>query len=151
MANVRQITGDIRRAELLSPELSSYTRARSRLSETGQDAMAELLKPLIPQVTEMVNGLAEVISYAKDMKGTAVATQVVFETLATTMTFGFSNVLKQLYKLVGNSEKDEQDNPIRDALLELFKGGGFAGGRGPGVNDPGRGGAPRADFGPFQP
>jgi len=58
MREVAQVTGDIRRAQQLGPDLARFVEAQSRLSQAGQDTLATLLRPLIPRFTALVEGLA---------------------------------------------------------------------------------------------
>ncbi len=62
MAQARQIVGDVGRGELLSKELSNFVDAQSKLSNTAQDALAELLRPLIPLVTIIVEGVDKLLT-----------------------------------------------------------------------------------------
>jgi hypothetical protein len=56
-----QIQGDMRRAQLLGGDLAHFTEARSRLSQTGQDVMADLLRPLLPLATSAVEMLTSIL------------------------------------------------------------------------------------------
>jgi hypothetical protein len=61
MANVAQVQGDIGRANLLAPELSSFVDAQSRLSQASQDVLAQALKPMVPMMTAIVDYFASLM------------------------------------------------------------------------------------------
>lgn len=56
-ADVRQTLGDMRRANYLGTDLARFTAAQSQFSQSGQDLLANILKPLVPLVTSILNGL----------------------------------------------------------------------------------------------
>lgn len=63
-AEVRQVLGDLRRAQLLGTDLSRFTRAGSELSQGTQDIIATLLKPVIPLLSttlEAINAFLSVV------------------------------------------------------------------------------------------
>lgn len=50
----RQALGDIKRAKFLDPELSKFTDAQSKFSQTQQNVEAALMKALLPVVTPLI-------------------------------------------------------------------------------------------------
>jgi len=61
-ASIRELMGDIRRAQMLGPELGKFIDAKSRLSEGWENVKAEFLKKVVPALTEIVNFLAELMA-----------------------------------------------------------------------------------------
>lgn len=66
MQGVEQILGDIRRAQYLGNDLSRLTQAQTRASQAGQDAMASLLRPILPLASRVMEMLATFIEYASE-------------------------------------------------------------------------------------
>lgn len=60
-ADVRQILGDIRRAQYLGSDLARYQDMRSQLSDMGQDLMAQVLKGLMPAAEKILAKLIRVV------------------------------------------------------------------------------------------
>lgn len=60
-ADVRQTLGDMRRANYLGTDLARFTTAQSNLSQSGQDLLASILKPLVPLVTKILDALTFVV------------------------------------------------------------------------------------------
>jgi hypothetical protein len=58
---VAQTLGDVRRAQVLGSGLARFTEAQNNLSQAAQDALTELLRPLLPIATNILNGLTELI------------------------------------------------------------------------------------------
>lgn len=53
-AEVRQITGDIKRADFVAPEVSRYTEATSKIGETAQNIQAAVLKASLEQLVPII-------------------------------------------------------------------------------------------------
>jgi len=66
MAQVRQIEGDIRRAQLLGPGLAKFVDQRSKFEQAGQDLLAEMLRPLIPLATAFMENVTEGLEWMTD-------------------------------------------------------------------------------------
>jgi hypothetical protein len=62
-AELAALEGNIRRADLLGEDLAKFVEARSKLSETAQDALAALLKPLIPIATDILEWLIRAVDF----------------------------------------------------------------------------------------
>lgn len=65
MAQVRGIQGDISRSNYLGSELAGFMTAKSNLSERFEDSAAQLLKPLIPMATQLMENLLRFINWAE--------------------------------------------------------------------------------------
>lgn len=130
-AQLAEMQGNFRRAELLGPELSEFVKARSGLEQTGQDALAQILKPLIPVATEFFRWLEEaIVTNAKNidtgLEGILAALRAMVELFAKAPWVGDSDIVKKLMKtldgihfnVAGIAEKGkEQELP----LDELFR------------------------------
>lgn len=82
IAEMRQVMGELRRARMLGDELSKWVEARSKLEQATQDAMAKLLKPLIPAATrimERVVELLEMIAGKTEEGDTSVGIDMLFD------------------------------------------------------------------------
>ena len=62
-SNIRQLQGDIRRAEMLGPDLAKFMDAKSKASQNLQDQMARLLVMTLPRMTNIMDTLDERITF----------------------------------------------------------------------------------------
>ncbi len=65
-AQLRQLEGDFRRAELLGPEMAKFTEARTDLEQAGQDLLAELLQPILPILTDALRKFLEFYQWLRN-------------------------------------------------------------------------------------
>lgn len=59
MGRVNTIQGDVRRSQFLGEELGGLATARNKLQETGKDLVAEIIKPMIPLMTQFLNQVTD--------------------------------------------------------------------------------------------
>lgn len=113
LADVAQVRGDIRRAQLLGPELAEFVRVRSRLEQTGQDVLAKILKPLIPRITRLLERIADGVE-ALDGVGDGVASAVdgVSEVAS-----GFVRVHELLNGILFKSASIEKNTKKEEAIV----------------------------------
>jgi hypothetical protein len=115
-ADVRQIMGDIRRANSLGDPMAKYVEARSKLSDAGQDALAKILKPLLPLITKIVDLLTAATEGIGNVGG------AVAEVVANPVEEA-REAWKQLFGAVGVIEKNTRPKPPEadvDPLFGLF-------------------------------
>jgi hypothetical protein len=62
-SQVNEIMGDIRRSQKLGPELAQFAEARGRLGEKARDAMADILKRLLPLATKAMEWLIKGVDW----------------------------------------------------------------------------------------
>lgn len=149
LANVTRVTGDIRRAEILGPDLAQYTNARSAAEDALKDALATMLKEAMPSIVMSLEiiatwarGAANMTAIISEMKDTVLAT-----IQATPWGDRVLDILQQLRQISANTEKDRKPSSqhLEQVLLNLFAGHGGAQGMGDDdVVDPARVGPARA-------
>lgn len=124
-AEVRQTLGDIRRGNLLAPELSKFVEARSRLEDKGQDLLAKLLVPLLPHATTLVNATLKTVELMETYL--VPAAQAAMKTTEDTASFS-SDILKGMtaglidlrgvHTELKKTNEDNKVNPL-DQFLAL--------------------------------
>ena len=69
MAEVRNVFGDMRRANQIGPELSRYVEVRSQLEQEWKDVEIKILTALLPIATEGLQILRTVVSGLNTLSG----------------------------------------------------------------------------------
>lgn len=60
-ADVRQVRGDLNRAQAVAPEVSRFTAATSNLSQSSQDVQAAILKAALEQALPLLESVVDLI------------------------------------------------------------------------------------------
>lgn len=68
-ASGAQTVGDMRRAQRIGDELASFVQVRSQLEQAGEDLMVEVLKPLIPIATDLLENVLNLVQLVKQIPG----------------------------------------------------------------------------------
>lgn len=127
-ADIRQTLGDLRRAQKLGTDLGRFEDARSRLSDVSQDLLADLLKPLIPLITNVLENLIRVVKTVEDLPTDTYNFFVdainrlilLVETVANKLP-GVDIHLGLLRRIAANTDKDEGLNLGFDPLADLLR------------------------------
>jgi hypothetical protein len=124
-AGVRQLTGDIKRADYLGEDLAGLVSANSRYQQTAQDALAELVKPLIPELTKLVGDGAVFINDARPLlvllgKFLGVSVDVIIKALEAMVYFASLGKLDMEKERLAQEAKDaKEQNEFLDQFFHL--------------------------------
>lgn len=119
MAQARAVMGDIRRGQLLGPELAGFIEAKSKLEQSAMDVMADLVlkSGLIPLTTRLLTGLRVLVEKAPKTAEDIINWQINNYNLWVNI----YNILKPFFfKAAKHIDKvDFQTKPTKDAEMFL--------------------------------
>jgi hypothetical protein len=112
MRDMRMTLGDLRRAQVVGPNLAKYNDATSRLENQLEDAKAALLNQLLPVVTAIVEGISDVVT---GVEATAVAVALLAE-------HPFDPVLvgKELARVMDRLNKEKMDMEKWETMMQAL-------------------------------
>lgn len=126
-AQVAQILGDVRRAQTLGSGLARFTEAQSNLSQAAQDTLTELLRPLLPIVTNILNSLTvavrEIPNLPTDIYNAFVAAVNLIvdglNAIADKLSFGLAAAIPHLQTIARHTDPRRDTAPL-DILEEVL-------------------------------
>lgn len=105
IAEVRQVMGDLRRAQQIGPEMAKFVMAQSDLQQKFEDIKIRLLNKIIPIVTRILEILEVVVTIGEPIVSTLAAPLV-----------AMAEVMAQLLNL----QRDAQLKEVKDPTTQLF-------------------------------
>jgi hypothetical protein len=124
MGEVRQVMGDLRRAQQVAPEMSRFLEARADLEQTLEDIKANLLTEIVPMATAMLRILNALAPVGEAAIKIVANTSPLFKTL---------EVISRIMEWLDRHEDEGAGDQTAD-FLAGFLPPGFGGG--PGIRTP---------------